>query len=199
VIRILLRVLALSIVALLAIPGCSDDSGEGGEESSTEDAQGDGADADTDATGDDEGEGGDVSVEPDIDLCSLLEVSEIDAEFGEQGSVLDGVEELDQCSWDVGQDQSEPGTGSVHVFVQYVDPSLPIESAEERFAQQRAAYSEAVELEDLGDEAYYEPNGPSVNVRSGALIWFVQAPFIPEVPDTQQKLENLAALVEDRL
>jgi hypothetical protein len=175
--------LVLVLAAALAVAGCGDDSDDEGA-------------APRDTPADVEDITGDA---PDVDPCSLLEVSEIDAEFGAQGTVLDGQDQGDQCLWEVGEDQTALGTGTVSVFVQYVNPELPIAPIDDIFADQQASYAESTPVDGIGDEAYFEPNGATVNVRSGDLIWFVQAAFIPQVDGVQEKLEALAGLVAVRL
>jgi len=182
--RTLARLSVLGVAIVLAAAGCSDD-GDNGDDAGEVTPD----DVEDVVEGDDS----------DVDPCSLLEVSEIEAEFGEQGTVLEGEESLDQCSWEVGEDQSQPGTGSVHVFVQFIDPDLPIDPIEDMFAGQEESTPDAVAVEGIGDAAYYAPNSGSVNVRSGDLIWFVQATFIPEPEGMQEKVESLAGIVEGRL
>ena len=178
--------LVLVLAVGLAVAGCGDDGDDEGDEPGgiPEDVE-----EVEDITGD----------APDVDPCSLLEVSEIDAEFGAQGTVLDGQDQGDQCLWEVGEDQTALGTGTVSVFVQYVNPELPIDPIEDIFAGQQASYADSAPVDGIGDEAYFEPNGATVNVRSGDLIWFVQAAFIPQVDGVQEKLEALAGLVAERL
>lgn len=178
--------LVLVLAVGLAAAGCGDDGDDEGDEPGgiPEDVE-----EVEDITGD----------APDVDPCSLLEVSEIDAEFGAQGTVLDGQDQGDQCLWEVGEDQTALGTGTVSVFVQYVNPELPIDPIEDIFAGQQASYADSAPVDGIGDEAYFEPNGATVNVRSGDLIWFVQAAFIPQVDGVQEKLEALAGLVAGRL
>jgi len=184
--RITTTLLAFGVATMLVLTGCGDDDDGGAAEAPAGEAA---------EEADDNGSAP-AEADSELDLCSLLEVAEIEAEFGTQGPVLEGQEELSQCTWEVGEDQSELGTGTVHVFVQEIPEAV---SAEDTFAEQRASYADAVEIDGLGDAAYYEAAGTSVNVRSGDRIWFVQAAFLPEVPDTQAKLENLAAAVEGRL
>lgn len=185
-----LRLVAGAVVAaaMLLAAACGDDS-DSGEDVSLPDAGDDVEAATDDATTDD----------TDIDPCTLLEVEEIEAEFGDAGPVLDGEEEIDQCTWLVGEDQSQPGTGTVHVFVQYVDPSLPMDDAADIFAEQQSTTPGAVEVDGLGDAAYFTPNAASVDFLIGDRILFVQAVFIPERPDVQESLETLAHLVAERV
>ena len=177
------KTFVLTVALGLVMLGCGDDDGgDGGADAPLPDEV-------EDAIGD----------SPDVDPCSLLEVSEIEAEFGDAGEVFDGMDQGDQCLWEVGEDQSALGTGTVSVFVQFINPDLPIEPIEDIFAAQQESYADATPVEGIGDEAYFEPNGATVNARSGDLIWFVQAAFIPQVDGVQEKLETLAGLVANRL
>ena len=176
----------LGIAVVLAIAGCGDDGDD-------DDDATDASPEEIEEVVEDDDDG-----EAEIDLCSLLEVSEIEAEFGQQGTVLDGEEELDQCTWEVGEDQSQQGTGTVSVYVQSLIP--PGQSTEEFYADQLASAPEAVEVPGVADEAFYQPPPVTVlNARQGDTFFFVQAAFIPEVEGSQEKLENLATLVAGRL
>jgi len=173
---------------MLLAGACGDDS-DGGDGVSLPGA-GDDIEEATEGAGSDD---------TDIDPCTLLEVEEIEAEFGDAGPVTDGEPEFDQCNWLVGEDQSQLGTGSVHVFVQYVDPDLPVEDASEIFAAQKDETDSAVEIDGLGDDAYFHPDLTTVHFLMGDRMLFVQAVFIPERPDVQESLERLAHLVADRI
>ncbi len=182
--RHVLGLVAVLLAALLLLAACGndDDSGSNGGGDTSGDTNEQASDGTT-------GGGAD-----DVELCSLLEPGEIEALFG--GTVSDGTEELGQCTWEVGEDQSQPDTGTVHVSVVTAVPTV---SAEEQFADLEASSQDSVEVSGVGDAAYYEPSVGVLNVRSGDTIFWVQAVFIPEPDDMQSNLEDLAADVVDRL
>jgi hypothetical protein len=190
-VRLLKLVAGVVAAVILLTAACGDDS-DSGEDVAASDGD------DVEATDDSETEDTGTD-DADIDPCTLLEVEEIEAEFGDAGPVFDGQQEFDQCTWLVGEDQSEPGTGSVHVFVQYVDPSLPIGDAPEIFTEQQNMTADAVEVDGVGDAAYFSPSFGSLDFLVGDRIFFVQAVFIPERADAQESLQALAQLVVERV
>ncbi len=134
----------------------------------------------------------------EIDWCSTLEVAEIEEQFGAGGTVLDGQQDdlVDQCQWDVGEDQSQPGTGTINVGTAV---GAQVMEAEEYFATIKESAIDPVEVDGVGDEAFYEPTLTVLTVRTGDTVYFVQAAFLPEPENTQTKLEALALAVGGRV
>jgi len=185
----------LGAVLLIGGTGCGDDdsgglagSGSGSGLTDQTDPAGGGT-ADT---------GGDPGV-TDLDLCSLLETSEIEAEFGERGAVKDGHEEMLQCTWDVGT-ASAGGTWGVSVGDLGPATGMP---PEDYFATFRDLAGDAADVEGVGDEAYFEEDPQIfqsyVTFRVGENVLSVDAYFDPEVEGTQEKLTTLAEHVVSRL
>jgi hypothetical protein len=191
-----ISVMLLIVAAAAACSGDDDSAGDGsaGDQTTPQGGETAGNTTASDASGSEAG------TATDVDPCTLLTIDEIETEFGTAGEVSDGEGTLGQdCGWDVGEDQSQPGTGTVHVFVQYIDPALPIDDAATMFADQQQAAAGAVEIDGLGDAAYYQPDLTTVNMLVGDRVTFVQAAFIPTPDGVQESLETLAALVVDRL
>lgn len=144
-----------------------------------------------------------------LDLCSLLEASEIEAEFGERGAVAGGLEELESCVWDVGP-QSEAGSGNVTIW-DY--PPVPGVSIEDNFAGFKELADNPVDIDGLGDEAYYEHDPEAYDDRSLEVMWehtfvyfrsgetflSVSAFFGPGVDGVEDRLVTLAEHVLSRL
>ncbi len=186
--RRFLVLVAVCAVLLAACSSGSDDSGSDTTGSSDDSAEQTGSDTGGDTTSGDS-DGGD-----EIDKCTLLEASEIEAEFG--GPVSNPIDEGYQCQWEVGEDQSQPGTGTISVAA---GTQVPDQSGQDYYDIVREAATDAVEVDGIGDAAYYEPVFGAVTVLANDTVIVVQAAFIPEPDGQQEKVENLAALVADRL
>ncbi len=117
----------LALVGVMALASCSGDSGdEASAPTTTQDSSG----------GETGGEsGGDAAA--DVDWCTVLDKAEIEAQFGEGGAVSEGTPDdvVAGCEWEVGEDQSAPGTGAINVS----NPvGASVGSPEERFAEYKA-------------------------------------------------------------
>jgi hypothetical protein len=154
------------------------------------------------ACGDDDDLGGTTGVDPagdaggangggsGGDACSLLEVSEIEAEFGDHGAVADGELLGFSCSWEVG-DIDDPGSGIV-----VVTKARGAGSPEQSLAEIRGMESNPVEVDGVGDEACLCSGG--LWFRSGAITLSVTAFFSSEDAD-KAKLVTLAQHMLDRV
>ena len=185
---------------LVGVVGCGDD--DGGDDLGLGDRTVDGGGAD--GLGD--SEAGD---DQPLDLCALLERSEVEAEFGERGGVGAGYPEFDSCVWDVG-DQSTAGSGNV--TISGYGPALG-QTIEQQFAGYKDLADDPVDIEGLGDEAYAEHDPGAyddrslevmfehtfVYFRSGDTFLSVSAFFGPGVGGVQDKLVTLTEHVIDRL
>lgn len=177
----------LALVGVMALVSCSGDSGDETSAPTTTQAS---------SGGETGGDGGEAAA--DTDWCTVLDKTEIEEQFGEGGTVSEGVPDdvVAGCEWEVGEDQSAPGTGAINV-------SHPVGAStgapEERFAEYKASAIDAVDVQGVGDEAYYEPGFAAVTVRKGDTIFVVQASFIPEPEGIQAKVEALAAAAASRV
>jgi hypothetical protein len=147
------------------------------------------------------GDGGD-----DVDPCSLLDVADVESQFGERGTVADGQVDFSSCIWEVG-DQAQEESGNVYV-TDYPPVGQP---GEQQFATLREMTDSAVDVEGLGDEAFFQlspleesPLGlletGIVTVRQGDLVLDIGANFgPPSIADTQDRLMALAERVLERL
>jgi hypothetical protein len=127
---------------------------------------------------------------PDGGPCDLLEVSEIEAAFGDHGAVADGKALGFSCSWDVG-DVEEPGSGIV-----VVTKARGAGSPEQSLAEIRDMDSNPVEVEGVGDEACLCSGG--LWFRSGDITLSVTA-FFSSGESDKAKLTTLAQHMLDRV
>lgn len=177
-------VAGLVVLSLLGVAGCSGDDGDA--------STGSGGVANQDDGGDSNGAGSADTAEGNV--CSLLEVSEIEAEFGDRGVVGAGEENTEiACNWEVG-DLSEPNSGSGNVGVMRARYAGTVESA---LAESRAIADNPIDIEGLGDEAYMDV--ATLYVRSGEALIAISAFFSPSVDGLQEKLVTLAQHVLTRL
>jgi hypothetical protein len=117
--------------------------------------------------------------------CSLLAVSEIEAAFGDQGTVADGEALGFSCAWEVG------ATGIV-VVTRARGAGAPGQSLDEI----RDLDSDPVEVDGVGDEACLCSGG--LWFRSGDVTMSVTASFGSDVPDVEEKLKTLAGSMVER-
>jgi hypothetical protein len=129
-----------------------------------------------------------------VDVCSLLEVSEIEAVFGDRGPVAEGEENTEiACNWEVG-DLSEPNSGSGNVGVMNARYNGSVEDA---MAESRAIVDNPIDVAGLGDEAFLDYG--TLHVRSGEAYIAVSGHFSPDVEGLDEKLVTLARHVLSRL
>lgn len=128
--------------------------------------------------------GGQGDADTGADACSLLEVSEIEAEFGDNGAVADGELLGFSCSWEVG------GTGGARSGVVVVTKARGAGSPEQSLAEIRDLDSSPVEVAGVGDEACLCSGG--LWFRSGDITFSVSAFFGQDVLDKEAKLTTLA-------
>lgn len=185
------------VVAVLAVAGCG--GGDGGGVAGAGGATGPGGGSGTgeaDAGGtDDDG----------LDLCTLLETSEVEAEFGEVGPVAGGEPDFIHCVWEVGELYRE---GSGTVSVTDFGPPLGV-TMEEHLATFRGFADNPVDIDGLGDGAFYDEEVPdqldggfeaaSVTFRFGDRLLQVRASFRPAPDGMEERLATLAEHVVDRL
>lgn len=188
-IRIRTAVGALAAVAVLGLAACGGGSGRSDGGGGSGEARG-GADAGAGAAASDGGGGGGAAGKGDeVDVCRLLEVSEIDAQFGQAGAVSEGAPgELGVtalCRWQVGDPVSPEGGGTV-----------TLGASTERDDIFYSVTGDPVA--GLGDEAVLATES-ELHIRSGEQFLVLMAGIYPEVPGTRDKLVTLAHLVVDRL
>jgi len=186
--------LAVALVLAMALVGCGDDGGDG-------DAGG-GLDvgdlADKGADGGDPGDvadgtaGGGTGSMGDLDLCALLDVSQIESALGTSGLVAEGREEQGGCTWDVEAGPGAPDSGVVALGARDLAPPF-----DEAFAETREVSGDVVDVQGVGEEAFYV-NG-AVTFRSDGLVIWVQEVFFPERPGTEQEVTSLAQQVLERV
>lgn len=135
----------------------------------------------------------------DLDLCSLLETAEVEAELGHRGTVTDGYLDGTRCVWDVG-DLLDTTWGTVALSEL---PSAPGMSAEEYFDRSREDYVDPVDVEGVGDEAYYavdtEYSEVAVFIRVGETMVLLNGFFANDLEDVREPLVALAGRVAGRL
>lgn len=189
-IRIRTAVGALAAVAVLGLAACGGGGGRSDGGGGSGEARG-GADAGAGdaASGGGGGGGGAAGKGDEVDVCRLLEVSEIDAQFGQAGAVSEGAPgELGVtalCRWQVGDPVSPEGGGTV-----------TLGASTERDDIFYSVTGDPVA--GLGDEAVLATES-ELHIRSGEQFLVLMAGIYPEVPGTRDKLVTLARLVVDRL
>lgn len=189
-IRIRTAVGALAAVAVLGLAACGGGGGRSDGGGGSGEARG-GADAGAGdaASGGGGGGGGAAGKGDEVDVCRLLEVSEIDAQFGQAGAVSEGAPgELGVtalCRWQVGDPVSPEGGGTV-----------TLGASTERDDIFYSVTGDPVA--GLGDEAVLATES-ELHIRSGEQFLVLMAGIYPEVPGTRDKLVTLAHLVVDRL
>lgn len=164
----------ITLLLLVGTAACGDD-GSGGPIGGADGSGGDKGSGDG-------GDGGDV--------CALLEVSEIEEAFGEHGAVADGEPLGISCTWEIG-DVAEAGSGVVGIT-----RARGAGTPEQSMAEIRDLVSNPIEVDDLGDEAFFD--GSSLWFRSGPITFSVSAYFsFGEASDAedQEKLLTLARQV----
>lgn len=144
--------------------------------------------------GDASSDGGGAGATEQIDMCSLLEESEIEAQFGERGAVAEGTPGLG-CSWDVGS-PFDAGTGSLHL------QDLPLTGlpVEEALASYRDLAQDPVDIEGLGDDAFFEyelddaaglrQSTTRLTFTTGDLLLKLEANFFGRDVDAQEEQER---------
>jgi hypothetical protein len=142
------------------------------------------------------GESGDAGAEESsgVDVCSLLEVSEIEAVFGDRGPVAEGEANMEiSCNWEVGDlSQTNSGAGNVGLLnARYAG------SVEEALAESRAIVDNPIDVPGLGDEAFLDY--ATLHFRSGETYIAVSAFFSPDVDGVGEKLVTLARHVLSRV
>jgi hypothetical protein len=169
---------ALMAMVLLGLVACGGD-GDGGDEQG-----GAGNEVLDDAASED----GAPASGSDIDACALLEASEIEEQFGERGTVAEGVPNqsgaTSLCSWDVG-DLTASGSGTVTLGV---SPDVTDAIFDELTGDP---------VDGLGDEALI--SGETLHVQSGDLYFNLIAGFYPAVPGASEKVTSLGEAIVGRL
>lgn len=205
------------LTALLIVAACGDD----GADTSANDARtGSGSvEADTEPDSADDSSHPDAAAD-DADrlTCSLLDLSDVEAVFGDQGRVRESECDL----WVVGESDPEadplditsPPGGVVYFGIpepvgREEEGMSPAEAEfaflRENFYDAGLVYDQAIEITDLGDEAYYRP-GASTTVqrsilyfRSGEELFLLSADFNFLLEDTQDRVLSLARTALERL
>jgi hypothetical protein len=147
--------------------------------------------------------GGDSGASEDVDVCSLLEQADVEAEFGDRGSV---TQESSGCDWQVGE-FGRSGTGTVNVV-----NTRTIGPIEEDYDIAWDVADHPVAVEGVGDEAFFDLADPlgsgeftsddssaSLTFRTGDLLVMVQANFFDLEVDPEQERERLITLAERML
>lgn len=169
---------AAALLLLVGAAACGDDDDGGGPGAIG------GSDAEGSGGANDGGGGGGG------DVCSLLEVAEIEAEFGDHGTVADGEPLGISCSWEIG-DMSEPGSGVVGIT-----SARGAGSPEQSMAEIRDLSLDPIEVEGIGDEAFLDSG--ILWFRSGDRTFSVSAFFSADIPNVEDKLTPLARHILDR-
>jgi hypothetical protein len=150
-------------------------------------------DGGTDQSGDSGSTGGSTG-DPFQD-CTMLETTEVEAQFGELGEVADPFFDVGGCAWEIGDQE---GFGTPEGFGDFLDvrwiPSDPDASMEETFGG--AGYEL---VEGLADEAWISPEADTLVLRRGSLHVSLATSLSDEVPDLRDKMVTLAELVLNRV
>lgn len=180
--RLLTAMVAVAVMLLGA--ACSDEKKTAG---------GTGLGSGSDAAGEGTGDGG------GDDPCVLLEMSEIEAAFGERGAVAEGEALGFSCTWDVGDVGGDGG-------ILGLTSTRAVGSVEQGLTEVLGHLDgQPVEVDGVGDEAYFTATGEGmfrasrIDFRTGPWLVVVDAHFSPEPAGTQDKLVTLAQHVVDRL
>jgi hypothetical protein len=218
--RSIVRTGLVALAALVGVAGCGG-SGGGGDDaaagandgvfgSGNDDAGaaadgtgqssgGEGAGAGTDGPGQGGGGGQGAGGAAGIDLCSLLDPSEVEAQFGEGGAVADGKGGDAACLWEVG-DQSrlglDEGPGQVSLTDVYVADTWP---ADAQYDNMRDLTEGAIDVDGVGDEAFLVATGSTLVFRSGEAFLSLTASFYPPPAGREDKLVALAQQIASRL
>lgn len=141
--------------------------------------------------------GGEASEsEDDIDPCSLLEVSDIEAQFGELGTFAEGESLGPTCTWDLAT-RDDFSTDGMDLSVSTALSNRPIEA---EFDDLRETSEDPVDIAGVGDDAFMASLGNSLRVLSGDHIMALNIVIEDsDIEGEQEKLEALAQLVIDRL
>lgn len=183
----------LAALLLLGAAACGDDedgaggTGPGGIGSGTQDGAG------AEAGGDAAGTGAEIDF--GVDACTLLQATEIEAQFAEVGPVGEGVpSDLGSffCRWEAeenGATQADMLPPEVWVKVEPLYEGTSV----------AGALGDPIPVEGLGDEAYYDANTAEASLHVGAGEWVVALGAVPRAVhiDTGTGMQNrLAALAE---
>lgn len=162
----------------------------------------DGAGAGADTGGEDSG-GEESDASDDVDVCSLLELADVEAEFGDRGEVTEG---FSACDWQVGE-FGLSGTGNINVT-----GLTTFGAIEDDYDIAWDVSDNPVAVEGVGDEAFFDFADPlgsgeftsddsaaSVTFRTGDLLIMVQSNFFDLEVDPEQERDRLIALAERML
>lgn len=181
--RAAVGLVALVAGATLGLVACGGDD-EGSDGAGGLGPGGDGGDAGGGLPGSGSGGG-------DVDVCGLLEVAEIEAQFGDIGPVSEGSPEdmgaVTGCSWDVG-DPMGTGTDYAVVGIGY--------STQDAELTMDAVTGDPVE--GLGDEAILSSDS-NLYIREGDTFLNVIVTTVADVPNITEKVTTLAHAAIDRL
>jgi hypothetical protein len=169
---------AAVVAATVAVTACSDDGGSKSGSSTT------------DSDGDNE----EQAPDPTELACASLDGAEIEAAFGgpvgPASAVGDGI-----CQWSIGAQQ--PGAVGSAVVLVSVDSGR--KHPDRAFAKVRGSIPDPVEVDGVGDSAFYSSGDTAMYVRAGDVIFVVQYfratpsdPDDPQPPPDQQA--NLTSL-----
>lgn len=136
--------------------------------------------------------GGDKSGPEAFDPCALLEVAEVEEQFGRFGPVGEPTARGSFCDYPVGEGATPPG---ITLGVLGFEPGG---DAESQYATMRADAVAPVDV-PVGDEAYAD--GPDwLYVRSEGNLFTINAiAFDPSTGPHTDRLTTLAALIAERL
>jgi hypothetical protein len=174
---------ALSMAALLGLGACGGDD-DGGTKVGAGDPGGPAAGGANDAA-----EASGVAAE----ACGLLEVAEVEQQFGRFGAVHDGEPTQVGCSWQVG-DQVEGAAVAPVLNLQLISEVTP---PDEAMAEVRT-HADAVDVQGVGDDAIYDFG--VLYVREGDEVVALQAYTIMGVDLGSDGLrDQLVTLAEQAL
>lgn len=199
------RVAAISLGALLSVlAACGDDGGQPGTQPAGGAAGGSGGPGSA-ATG-------------EIEPCELLDVGDIEAEFGDVGPIGEGFEDLDACAWHVNEVINDPAGDGGTVYLRHDALGARVYDTPEDLFDATRETDESIDLWDdgvvdvsgVGDAAYYasseemevvgttQSHGLLVVLANG-VVFSASAVFLPGIEGTQERLVAIAQVVIDRL
>ena len=175
------RRVAVAAVVVLLLGACGSDGDEGGRRSAPT--------SETPETAAPHREAGGPP-----DPCALLDEREIEARFGGPVGPASVREDV-LCEWRIGEGPMSATSGVFQIGLGNGLPNVP--PGEPWELNQQSAGEGAVAVDGVGDAAFYKE--ASLAFSSGDLIVMVGATFAPPPDDTQERLTELARLIEERL
>jgi hypothetical protein len=202
------RGLGLAMALLLGLGGLAGCGGDDDDGAALDADAGTGAADAADDGGGDAPPGAPTSPGEALGVCDMLQVSEIEAQFGDLGAIAEGETTAMGCEWQVGEPVEGAPIDSALTLQVLFHPGDELEGFYPNGAEQAEAdlaevsgRDDVVPISGLGDEAVLDFG--VLYVRSGEILYAVGGYMIPNAPlgtdAMQAKLTALAEQVLGRL